>query len=692
MSWNKSRKGGIAVFQCIILTGLLLFAGIMIDIARIMLAEKEVQSAVNAAARSVLANYDENLAGDYGLFALNTVSKADTANEEFFRYLSANLQVSAKGFNLIRYKLDKGKTSACGYRSIISNSDNAFKEQILEYVKYRVPLMVTENIIDKISASGIFSKKDFAVKAKNAREKSTNVKANIERLNDSIKELNGTISYVMNNSVNSSNVKEYTDRLNALKKYCTEAVGGAGVLDESIFAYRKAADEACKYAESANNDEALQGEAAIKTCDKEFGDADGAISKTLKEASVLLAEVSTYQMLAEPLLKNISTLSLEISILNERNGFLNASKEKGKKGRGETEEIYKAIEQNNDRIRMLESEMETYLQDINKLKGSLPLRELNEIKVREASDVPEERPERDHENASGKLSALSDKFSKLLGYKSIKDEWLITGSEFEQAKQKEIIDPKTFDNRQILTDEKHLKEAETAGEDAFALIDRIRTAVEAGVEKLYIVEYIMDKFTYHSSLTERDHYFRKGEVEYILWGGKSQNANIAQTIRAVGIMRYAINSVDYFATSKVPHPVLRLVYAAGRGLVQSFIDCYELYGGKSISICPTLKKSELKVDYAEHLRIFLLLQSAVSENTQLNNIRQLIQVNSKCPDYESRLRNPGFMLSDYNTALRAKVSVEINLWFLPLLKPEMLGFSGFKGSKYVISKEIHVDY
>ena len=45
------------------------------DICRVMAAERKVQNALDTAVRSVLAQYDDELVGQFGLFAVSTVDK-----------------------------------------------------------------------------------------------------------------------------------------------------------------------------------------------------------------------------------------------------------------------------------------------------------------------------------------------------------------------------------------------------------------------------------------------------------------------------------------------------------------------------------------------------------------------------------------------------------------------------------------
>ncbi len=65
----RSERGAVSVYLILIIVPIFLFQAVLIDFARIKLAEKETESAVKAAARSVMSAYDTELQamGLYGL-------------------------------------------------------------------------------------------------------------------------------------------------------------------------------------------------------------------------------------------------------------------------------------------------------------------------------------------------------------------------------------------------------------------------------------------------------------------------------------------------------------------------------------------------------------------------------------------------------------------------------------------------
>jgi hypothetical protein len=208
----------------------------------------------------------------------------------------------------------------------------------------------------------------------------------------------------------------------------------------------------------------------------------------------------------------------------------------------------------------------------------------------------------------------------------------------------------------------------------------VEQALLDGGAKLAICEYIMDKYTFATSQTERGHYFQLGEVEYILCGNDSELANVTEMFSKIFVIRLAINALDAFLKSPVLHPLARLAEALVTGFTKACADMLRLYMGEAVAIYPSLAQPALA--YSDYLRLFLLQQD---KNTQLNRMRQLIQVN---------LAQSGnsFALKEHSASFKARAEVSINLLFLPALHLDKLGFPNFSGNKYLIIKETRAGY
>lgn len=219
-----------------------------------------------------------------------------------------------------------------------------------------------------------------------------------------------------------------------------------------------------------------------------------------------------------------------------------------------------------------------------------------------------------------------------------------------------------------------------------------RLATESALEsrdRLYQIEYIMDKFTFLTSATLRDHYFGKGEVEYILWGGTVQAANLAAVAGEVFFLRFSLDALYRFATSAQAHPVSRLAEALTLGFKDAGADLRKLYNGEGITLFPASLPGYHaggSLGYADHLRLLLLLQD---REVQLARVQELIQVNLRTMKGEEKKT---FLLRDTYQAVQLSACAEINLWFLPLLHPEKLGLKNFLPNGYRIEKNAALHY
>ena len=102
-SFFKTEQGAVSVFLLLIFLGMLMLAGLVVDISRVMVAERKVQTALNTAVRSVLADYDEELVGQYGIYGVPYTTRQA---EELQRYFLVNLIEKEETFHFLRFNQD----------------------------------------------------------------------------------------------------------------------------------------------------------------------------------------------------------------------------------------------------------------------------------------------------------------------------------------------------------------------------------------------------------------------------------------------------------------------------------------------------------------------------------------------------------------------------------------------------------
>ncbi|HNU79342.1 MAG TPA: Tad domain-containing protein, partial [Bacillota bacterium] len=115
----RKEKGAITVFLALIFMSLIIFAGTVIDIVRIIAADRRVQSALNTSARSVLADYDSELMGSYGIYGVNAAE--GNVKEDFYRYMSVNLKERHKNIKFIDISIDYEDIEIEGMENLLNH-------------------------------------------------------------------------------------------------------------------------------------------------------------------------------------------------------------------------------------------------------------------------------------------------------------------------------------------------------------------------------------------------------------------------------------------------------------------------------------------------------------------------------------------------------------------------------------------
>lgn len=171
------QKGVISIFLVIILIPTMVFSGMFVDLSRVKLAKGVATSAADLALNSLMANYDKDLSEFYGLMAscqniedfyeesaqfflealYSQGLSADDA-ESLMTYVSRlftsddvvhdlfQMEVQTETSDLVHaYKGGNSTEASLGTSSVI------IKDQIVEFMKYRAPIEIASNIIDRLN-------------------------------------------------------------------------------------------------------------------------------------------------------------------------------------------------------------------------------------------------------------------------------------------------------------------------------------------------------------------------------------------------------------------------------------------------------------------------------------------------------------------------------------------------------------
>ncbi|MCL2057760.1 MAG: DUF5702 domain-containing protein [Oscillospiraceae bacterium] len=140
-------RGGLSIFFAIVMFAVVALTCLLVDIARLGAAQNQAARALDIAAVSVLAGYESNLYGEYGLFAIHMPTPdASVLNEYIEKNLPSGLERGLAGNEPFG---SAGDRPARLYDYGIERADlhtakpladlEVIERQILEYVKYRAP-------------------------------------------------------------------------------------------------------------------------------------------------------------------------------------------------------------------------------------------------------------------------------------------------------------------------------------------------------------------------------------------------------------------------------------------------------------------------------------------------------------------------------------------------------------------------
>lgn len=684
---SRQERGAISVFLALIFMSLIIFAGAIIDIVRIAAADRKVQSVLNSSARSVLAGYDSELVGEYGIYGINTA--ANTIKDDFYRYLSVNLEEHNEGISFINITVNREDIQIQGMNNLLR--DEAFNRQVQEYMKYRTPIIATDNLIEQLKNIKLDKKIGFAKSEKVTRDKA-------KELRTKTNEVNAKLAGIKKKMTDLSE-----EKLEELKNELSEAltisgsiysVGGESLLDKYI------------QSREDTNSKAEEGE-CIKNQSQEFESIQEnsqnltpELQKYLEEVNKTLLTVKPLQEELKPLKKELDDLKSDLSKLKKELSKIqedeNSSSEIADSIRNEIDKVKDGINNVKDKIGQLESKIAEEMANLKSKLGGISLDgySLKEESVQLADKKTEE--------LKSYISKKKEEIAKIL-LRRLEKDWFISAEEFDKASLAVGENFGAMDEEVYYNSTMKEEEAEKSNDTIVQSMERLTKAIDeaasSAVEKVNAIEYIMDKYTFLTSKTERNHYFRKGEVEYIISGSDigeaySQIKNteyyiVTKVLLQVWALRFAIDTIDDFVRSTVIFPPQRLAFALAEGALDSSLDIFNMLKGEGVPILPK-SLTAVKLRYSDHLKILLLMKP---EEEILRKARQLMQANIKqVVDSKTGLARSDFRLGDYSTFISATAKARVNLFFLPLLKVDRLLPDSFEGGRYIIRKQIHVGY
>ena len=166
-------KGAVTVFVTLLLIPAILVSGTAVDLARIYTARSTVQNANQLAANSVLAGYNALLNDLYGLYGFmkDDPHLTDMINEYIALTVFGRDITNELGTLRSFYGAGDDFTAAPSFHKELSEIP-VLRRQILEYMKFRAPLILAEQLFESLSGLDKLSEDMEIVEAKQELDES----------------------------------------------------------------------------------------------------------------------------------------------------------------------------------------------------------------------------------------------------------------------------------------------------------------------------------------------------------------------------------------------------------------------------------------------------------------------------------------------------------------------------------------
>ncbi len=191
------RKGAISVFLTMILLPVLLLGGLTTDAARIYGSKVVISDAGEMAMNAGLAQYEDRLHDEYGLLVM--AKDPESMEAELGSYFEKSLNGKGipgaedygKVLDLVSRQFD-----AINLEGSQIYQSEAERQQIIEYMKYRAPVCLTELVLEKLDKlkdelkntkevmEAVEAQMDFGEKMEACQEAMEDAKLALDKLND----------------------------------------------------------------------------------------------------------------------------------------------------------------------------------------------------------------------------------------------------------------------------------------------------------------------------------------------------------------------------------------------------------------------------------------------------------------------------------------------------------------------------
>lgn len=150
MNLFRKQKGTVSVLLTLLLVPTLIISGLVTDAARIYGAKSIISDAGMLAMNAGLTYYDSDLKDKYGLLALSQAAGDLDIEEYFINTIQASGIDGAENVSKLLDLSIEGNMEVTGVAGSEIYQTEVEKAQILEYMKYRAPVVIADELWDKI--------------------------------------------------------------------------------------------------------------------------------------------------------------------------------------------------------------------------------------------------------------------------------------------------------------------------------------------------------------------------------------------------------------------------------------------------------------------------------------------------------------------------------------------------------------
>ncbi|KAB3532805.1 DUF5702 domain-containing protein [Alkaliphilus serpentinus] len=155
--YKRGQRGAISVYLSIVFIALIILTGVIVDGARIRVAEAHLNQAATSVALSILSEYEGDLKDYYGIFAVN-LSELEDLDESLMYYFNNSLNPSwnlfgnspsdSRYLDFFDYQIDFLEVNYVSSNTLLNTDLMTY--QILDYMKYRAPVQMGEEFLSKL--------------------------------------------------------------------------------------------------------------------------------------------------------------------------------------------------------------------------------------------------------------------------------------------------------------------------------------------------------------------------------------------------------------------------------------------------------------------------------------------------------------------------------------------------------------